>query len=58
MNEQPAKEWDEMDAKTQDEIKWQASVLAEIRDSTAEVKPRHGHVVVAPTGRLAHLPGI
>lgn len=58
MNEQPAKEWDEMDAKTQDEIKWQADVLAQIRDSKAAAPTRHGHVVMAPTGRLAHLPGI
>ena len=47
-----------MDPKKQAEIKWQASILAEIRDSKAEVLPRHGHVVMAPNGRLAHLPGI
>ena len=57
MNEQPAEEWEEMDAKTQDEIVWQASDLAEIRDSKAAA-PTHRHVVMQPTGRLAHLPSV
>ena len=57
MSQQPAEEWEDMDPKTQDEIMWQASVLAEIRDTKAAA-PIHRHIVMRPGGRLAHLPGI
>ena len=52
--DQPAEEWEEMDAKTQDEIK---ARLAAVCESKAAA-PTHRHVVMQPTGRLAHLPGI
>ena len=38
MSSQPAEEWDEMSEQRQNEIKWQARILAEIRDSTVDVE--------------------
>ena len=57
MNEQPAEKWEAMDTKRQDEIVWQSSILAEIRDSKAAA-PTHRHVVMQPNGRLYLMPSI
>ena len=47
MSQQSAEEWEDMDPKTQDEIK--ARLIA-VCDSKATA-PTHRHVVMAPTGR-------